>query len=363
MNIDSRFRGNDRICMNKIFIIILSIASILILLAVIGGFFIYYQIKTPASKSNYEQEIIIEKGDSIKIIAVKLEQAQIIRGAFYFEMYVWLKNKKNLQAGEYIFNPSLSIIEIADALASGKVFRNDVKITIPEGFNVKQIDERLAQTGLIKAGDLLVVARSEAAKQFRCNILGSFSLPISGLQDDGCKGSFEGYLFPDTYIFSKKATLEEIVKKMMDNFNNKITAEMQEEITRQGKKLGDIINMASIVQQEAVSTDEMPKIAGVFYNRLEIGMAFQSDATLNYITGKGMRQPLLEDTKIDNLYNTYKYKGLPPTPICNPGIDAIKAAIYPEKHDYFYFLHPLNAPTVFSKTLEEHNTNKAKWLK
>lgn len=326
--------------MNKIFIIILSVVGVLALLAVIAGFFIFYQIKTSLSKSNYEQEIIIEKGDSIKTIAKKLEDAQVIRGAFYFETYVWLKNKRNLQAGEYIFRPSMTIVEIAESLSGGKINRNDVKITIPEGFSVKQIDERLTQAGLIKAGDLI---NFDAKK-----IQNSLS---------------EGYLFPDTYIFSKKATIEEIVQKMNDNFNKKITEEMFSEINRQGKSLFDIITMASIIQQEAVSAEEMPKIAGVFYNRLEISMALQSDATINYITGKGRRQPLLEDTKIDSPYNTYKYRGLPPGPVCNPGLDAIMAAIYPEKIDYLYFLHPADAATVFSKTLEEHNANKAKWLR
>lgn len=341
--------------MNKIFTIILSIVGVLALLAVIAGFFIFYQIKTPVSKSDYAQEVKIEKGDSIKIIARKLEDAQIIRGSFYFELYVWLKNKNNLQAGEYVFQPSMPISEIVESLVSGKINRNDVKITIPEGFGVKQIDERLAQAGLINPGDLI----NFDVKRIQNSKWNKFVASDSEIQNL----SFEGYLFPDTYIFSKKAILEEIVKKMMDNFDKKITAEMRGEIAKQGKKLGDIINLASIVQQEAVSVDEMPKIAGVFYNRLEIGMAFQSDATINYITGKGMRQPLLEDTKIDSPYNTYEYKGLPPTPICNPGIEAIRAAIYPEKSDYLYFLHPLDAPTVFSKTLEEHNMNKVKWLK
>lgn len=357
--------------MNKAFIIILSIVGILVLIAIITGFFIYYQIKTPLSKNNYEQEIVIEKGDSIKIIANKLEEAQIIRGASYFEIYVFLKSKKNLQAGEYALNPSLSIIEIADALASGKVFRNAIKITIPEGFTVRQIDERLAQAGLIKQGDLIVFARSEIdpslrsgqAPQSRCNIMGYFGPPAGGPQDDKCGVNLEGYLFPDTYIFSKKATIDDIVQKMLDNFNKKITVEMRKEIVKQGESLEDIINMASIVQQEAVSTEEMPKIAGVFYNRMAIGMPLQSDPTINYITNKQERQVSVEDTQIASLYNTYKNKGLPPGAICNPGIEAIRAAIWPEKSDYLFFLHPVDAPTVFSKTLEEHNMNKAKWLR
>jgi UPF0755 protein len=331
--------------MKKIIIIILVIVGVLILLGAIAGFYVLYQIKTPVSKSEYAQEIIIKKGDSIKIIGQKLEKAELIRGSFYFEIYVWLKNEKNLQAGEYIFRPSMPISEIVESLAGGKINRNDIKITIPEGFSVKQIDERLSQAGLINTSDLL---------NFDVKLITNHYPPIT---------NFEGFLFPDTYIFSKKAAVEEIIQKMLDNFDKKITAEMREEIAKQGKKLEDVLNLASIIQQESISIKEMAKIAGVFYNRLNIGMALQSDATINYITGKGMRQPLLEDTKIDSPYNTYKYKGLPPTPICNPGIDAIKAAIWPEQHDYFYFLHPLNAPTIFSKTLEEHNINKVKWLK
>jgi len=329
--------------MRKIIIIILVIVGVLILLGATAGFYVLYQIKTPVSKSEYAQEIIIEKGDSIKIIGQKLEQADLIRGCFYFETYVWLKNEKNLQAGEYIFRPSMPISEIVESLAGGKINRNDIKITIPEGFSVKQIDERLSQAGLIDQGDLI-------------------NLKLSAISYLPSAISFEGYLFPDTYIFSKKAAVEEIIQKMLDNFDKKITAEIQKEIARQDKNLEEIVNLASIVQQESTSSEEMAKIAGVFYNRLNIGMALQSDATINYITGNGMRQPLLEDTKIDSPYNTYKYKGLPPTPICNPGIEAIKAAIWPEQHDYFYFLHPLSSPTVFSKTLEEHNINKAKWL-
>jgi UPF0755 protein len=338
--------------MRKIIIIVLAIVGILILLGAIAGFYVLYQIKTPVSKSEYAQEVVIEKGDSIKIIGRKLEKAELIRGSFYFEIYVWLKNEKNLQAGEYIFRPSMPISEIVESLAGGKINRDDIKITIPEGFSVKQIDERLAQAGLINLGE------------FYNFDVGPFVPPPPGGQEYHLPMSKEeGFLFPDTYFFKKDASVQDIFKKMNDNFNGKITNEMLSEINRQGKMLHDVIVVASIVQQESTSSEEMAKIAGAFYNRLNIGMALQSDATINYITGKGMRQPLLEDTKIDSPYNTYKYKGLPPTPICNPGIDAIKAAIWPEQHDYFYFLHPLNAPTIFSKTLEEHNINKAKWLK
>jgi len=330
--------------MKKTLSIILRIIIICLFL-VLGAFlFVWRQIKTPVGESDATQPVVIEKGEGIKMIGNDLEKAGLIRGKFYFELYVYLSDNKNLQAGEYELSPSMAMPEIVGILSGGKVSSNEVRITIPEGFNIKEIDARLAANSLIKPGDLI---------NYKPAISDS-PLAISNL---------EGYLFPDTYIFSKDAALDDIVGKILDNFNAKVDSAMLEEIENQGKTLEQILTMASIVQQEAMSREEMPKIAGVFYNRLDIGMALQSDATVNYVTDKGMRQPLLSDTEIDSPYNTYEYKGLPPGPICNPGLDAIKAAIYPTKSDYLYFLHPLNAPTVFSKTLDEHNANKAKWLK
>ena len=329
--------------MHKIFILIPILAVLAIVL--VSGFFVLHQIRTPLAVIGENKTIVIAKGAGVKLIAQQLEQEKLIRGAFYFEAYIYLKNIKNLQAGEYEISPAMVIPEIADILSGGKVNKNEVKITIPEGFTVKQIDERLAQTGLIKSGDLINFDPEEVS---------SFKFQVSSL---------EGCLFPDTYIFNKQSSLEAIVRKMIDNFNLKVDQQLLDEIQKQGKTLEQIITMASIIQQEAVSSEEMPKIAGVFYNRLAIGMPLQSDATINYITGQDHRQATIEETKINSPYNTYLNKGLPPAPICNPGLDAIKAAIYPEKSDYLYFLHPLEAPTVFSKTLEEHNANKAKWLK
>ena len=309
--------------------------------------YFYYQIKTPLSKDEIEQTIIIERGKRIKEIAKELEEANLIKGSFYFQIYTFLKNKRNLQAGEYLLSPSMSISQIVEILSLGKVVRHEVKITIPEGFTVKQIDARLTEVGLIRQGELI---NFDVIKILNTR----YQIPNIGL---------EGYLFPDTYIFTKEVSLEEIIKRINDNFNKKLTEQMREEIKRQNKTIGQIIILASIIQQEAFSNEEMPKLAGIFYNRLEIGMLLQSDVTVNYVTGKKLRQPTIEDTKIDSPYNTYLYKGLPPSPISNPGIDAIKAAIWPEKTDYLYFLHPLNSPTIFSRTQEEHIGNKAEWLK
>ena len=236
-------------------------------------------------------------------------------------------------------------------LSGGQVIDNSAQITFPEGFTLKQIKDRLIENDIV------------AAQEFNGEMVDGFQLQYKFLSDLPSGTSLEGFLFPDTYRFDKEIKKEQIIKKFLDNFDKKLTPDLREKISRQNKSLYEIINLASIVQQEAVGEEEMPMIAGVFANRLRIGMALESDATINYITGKKMRQPLLEDTKIKSPYNTYANRGLPPTPICNPGLAAIKAAIEPAVSDYLYFLHPLNEPAVFSKTLDEHNKNRIKYLK
>jgi len=311
-----------------------------------GYFFILNQINTPVSGQFKEQSFVIEKGESLKEISEHLEKEGLINQDYWFKFYVLGKGwAGRLQAGEYVLSPSMSILEIAENLAGGKTV-SDISITIPEGFTLKQIDSRLTQVGLIDKGGLLNFNQKEFL------ILNS-QFSISNL---------EGFLFPDTYKFRKDNSLEEIIRKILNNFDKKLSEDLRAEIQKQRKNIFEIITLASIVQNEALTNEEMPVIAGVFSNRLTIGLPLQSDATINYITGKNLRQPSIKDTEVNSLYNTYLHKGLPPGPISNPGLDAIKAAIYPQKTDYFYFLHPLNGPTVFSKTLKEHNSNKAKYL-
>jgi len=174
--------------------------------------------------------------------------------------------------------------------------------------------------------------------------------------------SLEGYLFPDTYYFAKDATTQDILEKMLKNFNIKMTDALLDEISKQKKTLYDVITMASIIEGE-VQTDEDRKIvSGLFWNRLKIGQAFGSDATLEYVLGGNKRQHSLAETKTDSPYNTYLYKGLPPGPVSNPGISAIRAAIYPIETEYNYFLSdPKTGKTIFSKTFEEHVVNKGKY--
>ena len=150
---------------------------------------------------------------------------------------------------------------------------------------------------------------------------------------------------------------------MLDNFSQKLEGNLTSKILAQKKSIFEIITLASIIEKEVRNPEDMKMVADIFYKRLNKGMALQSDATVNYITGKGLLQPTLADTQIDNRYNTYKYPGLSLGPISNPGLSAIIAAIEPNSNPYYYFLTTKDGAVIYSKTYEEHLRNKAKYLK
>jgi len=190
------------------------------------------------------------------------------------------------------------------------------------------------------------------------------------------KKSLEGYLFPDTYYLAKGASAKGIIEKILANTKSKITPDIIAEIHAQGKTVYDTLTLASIVEREvgrntatissqdqSTLQNEREIVAGIFMNRLKIGMPLQSDATVNYITGSKNPSVSIQDTKINSPYNTYKYAGLPPGPIGNPSLNSILAVVHYRVTDYLYFLNKPDGTAVYAKTLDEHNANKAKYLK
>ena len=173
--------------------------------------------------------------------------------------------------------------------------------------------------------------------------------------------SLEGYLFPDTYRVFVDASVDDIIVKMLDNFRKK-TADLRAKVKEQRKNLRDIVILASILEKEVKSEDDMKIAADIFWRRLKAGMFLQADSTLNYFTGGENPSLTAEELKIDSPYNSYKYKGLPPTPISNPGLKALTAAVDPTANDYWYFLTDSQGKAYFAKTLAEHNANKRKYL-
>ena len=290
-----------------------------------GLFFLWQGIYLPKSSALVEEKLfLVEKGQSLFQIGENLEKEGLIKNKFFFDFYLFLKEaQKKLQAGEYLISPSESIAEVAKKIISGDTAR--ISVTIPEGFTVKQIEEKL-----------------------------NLKLPGENL---------EGFLFPDTYQFPLMVSGEEVVKKMRDNFEKKLTPDLREEIERQGKTIFEIVTLASLIEKEVKTKEDRELVSGILWKRLKNNILLQVDATITYLTGKKTTKIPMEDLQIDSPYNTYKYKGLPLGPICNPGLDSIKAAIYPKNSEYWYYLSTLEGATIFSKTLEEHNIAQAKYLK
>jgi len=341
---------------NWLLLSILGVVFSLVIFVVAFSFYGWWQVYKPVCPGICSGQapvaIKIDKGMGVKEISSLLLEQGLIRDKFWFEVYVWAKKQgSRMQAGGYELNIAQNVPEIVNVITGGKVINDEVQITFPEGFALAQIKERLLAQGFLVAENLDQEKIADYQVQYKL------------LAESPSEASLEGFLFPDTYRFKNDAKEADIVKKLLDNFDKKMLPEWRETIAKQNKTLYEIIILASIVQQEAINDQDMPMVAGVFANRLRIGMALESDATINYVTGKKDRQPLYEDLKVNSPYNTYQNRGLPPTPICNPGAAAIEAAINPVITDYLFFLHPLDGPTVFSKTLDEHNRNKAKWLK
>jgi len=307
----------------------------LLLIIFIAIFIVVIVLGFVGPKCNKEEEklVKIEKGWGSGEVAEKLKSENLINSKWFFVFYVWVRGYSNhLQAGEYLLNTEMTVPKISKILVEGQTNPNWVKITIPEGWTSKQIEERLISSGVIKSGEKL-------------------------------PNDKEGYLFPDTYYFYKNTSIADVVKKMEDNFNGKITEDLKAEIKKQNKNLYDILKMASIVEREVISDEDRAIVAGIFWKRIKNNYPLESCATIAYILGKEKKQYSYEDTRVKSPYNTYINSGLPPTPIDNPGLSAIKAAIYPKITDYNFFLSAPDGRTIYAKTLEEHNANKVKYLK
>jgi len=307
--------------------------SILLILFLLGVF-LYQGAYLPKSPFSVEGKLFsIERGQNVFQIAENLGKEGLIKNRYFFDFYVLTQGaQRKLQAGEYELSPSMSIAEIAKKIILGDVVKEE--ITIIEGWNLKDIGFYFENKGMFQAEELY---------------------------DE--RAEVEGYFFPDTYQIRKGATLAEIINKAVDNFNKKLTSDLRGEIERQGKTIFEIVTMASLIEKEVKTKEDKELVSGILWKRLENNIPLQVDATITYITGKRTTKISKEETQIDSPYNTYKYLGLPIGPICNPGLESISAALYPKSSQYWYYLSVPEGETIFSKTLEEHNYAKAKYLR
>jgi len=305
---------------------------------------IYSPIDT---SSNAGKIFIIEKGEATSEIAYNLEKEGFIRSGHLFRIYTFFKGiSGRLQAGEYLLFPAMTVPEITEKFVFGKVI--GIQVTIPEGFTINQIEERLNKELRLKISNFTV---------------NDFKQDFGFLAAAPNDAFLEGFLFPDTYQFSYKINADGVLRKMLDNFGKQLNSEIREEITRQNKSIFEIVTMASLIEKEVNNFEDRTLVSGVLWKRLENGIPLQVDATISYITGRKDTNVTIEETKIDSPYNTYKYPGLPVGPISNPGLESILASVYPEDNPFWYYLSTPEGETIFSKTLEEHNIAKAKYLK
>jgi UPF0755 protein len=324
--------------------------------AVLGGLFFWNEISLPVSANEEKIFFTVSQGQGVKEIAQALKEKGIIRSEFWFETYVFFDGSSaKFLAGNYYLQPSMNIKEVAEEMTRGH-FAPEQSITIIEGWTAGDIAEYLADKSIVAKNDFITAANVVDSRAIIPDKTYDF---LAGRPTDQ---GLEGFLFPDTYRVFEKTMAAEIIEKMLDNFSVKYTEQMRQDTAKGNMTIYQIVTLASVIEKE-VRTDTDRKIAaGIFYDRLNLGVPLQSDATVNYVTGKNSLQPTNDDISVDSLYNTYKYRGLPPGPICNPSLSSIMAAIYPEKSDYFYFLTRPDGSTVFSKTYEEHLANKRKYL-
>ncbi|EKE16223.1 MAG: hypothetical protein ACD_11C00026G0013 [uncultured bacterium] len=321
--------------------------------AFFGGIFLLFSSRVDYSRGTAKESqiVVIEKGENFVDVAKKLKEKKLISREIYFIYYAWNNDlDKKIIAGEYEINPELTIPEIIRILVEGETRPAYAKITFPEGWTILEMSKRLNGKNL--PGDEFLKLASNPSTE----LISEFDF----FQDKPLKNSLEGYLFPDTYFFAPDASAEGIIVKMLKNFNTKVDAEIRTEIEKQNKSIFEILTMASIIETEVKVDSDRKTVSGIFWKRLGIEMALQSDATVSYALGGEKKiQHNANDINIDSPYNTYRFKGLPPGPVSNPGISSIRAAVYPTQTDYLYFLNnPNTGETIFAQTFEQHIQNK-----
>src|SRR3989344_1577701 len=313
--------------MRRYFLIFISIALFL---------FAFVQALYNRSPLDFPREtfLTIEKGTPLQAIASDFEKRHLVRCAFWLKAFVTLRGgSAGAIAGDYFFKERASALRIAERLVSGEYGLEETRVAIPEGLTNKEMAAIFARAlPKFSAREFLTLAAQK-----------------------------EGYLFPDTYHFLPNVSAETVIAVLERNFNKKIS-EIESLVQMFKKPLKDVVIMASILEAEGRIMETRRIISGILWKRLSIGMPLQVDVTIHYIKNDKNTALSLDDLKIDSPYNTYIHKGLPPTPINNPGLETILAAVTPIKSKYLYFLVDKNGIMHYAITHDEHVVNKEKYL-
>lgn len=276
----------------------------------------------------------IAPGEPFSVIAQDLQDHNVITSSAIFRIVVMLSGgTTDIKAGTYRFDHKEHIVSVARRLITAEYGIDPVRVVLPEGSTAYEMSKILAR-------DLSLATAAE----FR----------LSGSQ-------YEGMLFPDTYMILPTATSGEVLILLRTTFDER-TKELKLQAASSTRSWNDIVTMASIIEEEVRSDEDRRLVSGILWKRIDAGMALQVDASFSYLFGKASVDVTLDDIATDSPYNTYKFKGLPPGPITNPGIAALEAALEPTESEYWFYLSDIYGTTHYAKTYEEHLANKAKYI-
>ncbi|ANE48927.1 aminodeoxychorismate lyase [Paenibacillus swuensis] len=312
---------------------------------------------SPAAKSNEEVKITIEQGMGSRAISDTLEKQGLIRNADLFLVYLKYRNEgSKFKAGTYAFKPGVSLDQIIDRINRGDTVKEETtRFTIPEGYTLRQIADKLALEGIADRKVFLEAAKNPDAIAPEL----AQTIPKGAV----LKFPMEGYLFPETYEFKKGSTEQDILVRMTQELKSKLEQLPADwETTMKDKRkltFHEMLTVASLVEREVIADQERPLVAGVIYNRLADEMRLQIDATVQYLFDKPKARLLYKDLELESVYNTYLHSGLPPGPIANPSLASIKAAIYPEPSKFLFYVTKKDGTRthLFAETFKQHQKN------
>lgn len=347
----------------KVFRWILAIVSIIVFLIIgVGAGVTLYVINglQPVNPQEREVRITIEPGSSSSQIAKLLEEKGVIRNQTVFNYYSRYMNQgSRFQAGIYDFEIGLSHEEIIEKLNNGEVVEAEmIRFTIPEGFNVRQIQQLLAQKGFVNEERFMELVQQGEFMQDQVQ-----SIP----DNEQILYRLEGYLFPETYEMKKDSKEEDIINRMLTELERKLNSlpkDWPEALESIGLTFHEMLTVASMIEREVVVPKERPIVSGIIQNRLAAGMKLELDATVQYLFEEQKEVVTYADLEIDSPYNTYENVGLPPGPVASPSLDAIRAALYPEESEFYFYVTKKDGTSehYFGKTYNDHmdNINKSK---
>lgn len=296
----------------------------------------------------------IESGAGASQVWKALDEQGFVTRTLSLKYAGWREDAESkIKAGTYYLEAGETITEVVRRFTTGDTQPGEITITYPEGFTVQQIAARTAARGIGTEEAFIAAASDPAAYAADFPFLGN--LPPNR--------TLEGYLFPDTYKVFPDDTPTDVIQRMLATFDQRArAADLPEKARIAGRTIDEVVNMASIVEREVISDDDMAMVAGVLWKRNDEDTGLFADATTRYILNKWDGALTVQDLAVDSLYNTRKYKGLPPGPISNPGLRALLAAAEPQESEYYYYLSATNGETIFAETNDEHNRNKAQYL-